>query len=70
MGSIDEFLDSSALQKLSKIIESITFVQENMNALAESDDDVKRKLIKAATVFQIFLLQTLAEGKKPKDSFY
>lgn len=67
MGSIDELLNSSAKQKLSQIIEAITFVQQNMNALADSDDDAKRKMIKAATVFQIFLVQTLAEGKKPKD---
>ena len=67
MGSIDELLDSPALQKLTRIMEAITFVQENLNAFVESDDDIKRKLIKAATVFQIFLVQTLAEGKKPKD---
>lgn len=67
MGSIDELLDSPALQKLARIMEAITFVQENLNAFVESDDDIKRKLIKAATVFQIFLVQTLAEGKKPKD---
>ena len=67
MGSIDELLDSPALQKLASIMEAITFVQENLNAFVEGDDDIKRKLIKAATVFQIFLVQTLAEGKKPKD---
>lgn len=67
MGSIDELLDSPALQKLTRIIEAITFVQENVKAVAESDDGTKRKLIKAATVFQIFLVQKLAEGKKPKD---
>lgn len=67
MGSIDELLDTPALQKLTRIMEAITFVQENLNAFVESDDDIKRKLIKAATVFQIFLVQTLAEGKKPKD---
>ena len=67
MGSIDELLNSPALQNLSRIMEAITFVQRNLNAVAESDDDIKRKLIKAATVFQIFLVQTLAEGKKPKD---
>ena len=67
MRSIDELMDSPALQKLTRIIEAITFVQENIKAVAESDDDIKRKLIKAATVFQIFLVQTLAEGKKPKD---
>ena len=67
MGSIDELLDSPALQNLPRIIEAITFVQENVKAVAESDDGTKRKLIKAATVFQIFLVQKLAEGKKPKD---
>ena len=67
MRSIDELMDSPALQKLTRIIEAITFVQENIKAVAESDDDIKRKLIKVATVFQIFLVQTFAEGKKPKD---
>ena len=67
MSSLDELLNSPALQKLARIMEAITFVQENLNAVVESDDDIKRKLIKAATVFQIFLVQTLAEGKKPKD---
>ena len=67
MSSIDELLNSSALQKLAGVMEAITFAQKNINAIAESNDDIKRKLIKAATVFQIFLVQTLAEGKKPKD---
>ena len=67
MGSIDDLLNSSALQKLAGVMDAITFVQNNINTAAESDDDIKRKLIKAATVFQIFLVQTLAEGKKPKD---
>ena len=67
MGSIDELLDSPALKKLARILDTFTFIQENINAVVESDDDTKRKLIKAATVFQIFLIQTLAEGKKPKD---
>ena len=67
MGSIDELLDSPALQKLTQNIEAITFMQENVKAFAKNDDDTKGKLIKAATVFQIFLVQTLAEGKKPKD---
>jgi hypothetical protein len=48
-------------------IEAITFMQENVKAFDKNDDDTKGKLIKAATVFQIFLVQTLAEGKKPKD---
>ena len=67
MRSIDELMDSPALQKLARIMEAITFVQENLEAAAESDDDTKRKLIKVATVFQIFLVQKLAEGKKLKD---
>ena len=67
MGSIDELLDSPALQKLTQNIEAITFMQENVKAFAKNDDNTKGKLIKAATVFQIFLVQTLAEGKKPKD---
>ena len=67
MGSIDELLDSPALQKLTQNIEAITFMQENVKAFAKNDDDTKGKLIKAATVFQIFLVQTLAAGKKPKD---
>ena len=67
MGSIDELLDNPALQKLTDLMESITFLQQNLNALKESDDDAKRKLIKAATVFQVFLVQTLAGGKKLRD---
>ena len=67
MGSIDELLDSPALQKLTQNIEAITFMQENVKAFVKNDDDTKGKLIKAATVFQIFLVQTLAAGKKPKD---
>lgn len=46
MGYIDELMDSPALQKLARIMEAITFVQENLEAVAESDDDTKRKLIK------------------------
>ena len=50
MSSLDELLNSPALQKLARIMEAITFVQENLNAVVESDDDIKRKLIKERSV--------------------
>lgn len=67
MSSINDLFDGPALQKLTDLMESITFLQQNLNALRESDDGAKRKLIKAATVFQVFLVQALAGGKKPRD---
>lgn len=64
---IDELLSSPAGQLLQKAMRTIEKVQENLYALATSEDSEKLKLLKIGTVFQIFLVDTLAAGKRPKE---
>lgn len=59
---IDELLASDAGNKLTKIIETITTVQQGMHALAESD---QTELQKIGTVIQVFFLETFASGRTP-----
>ena len=63
--AINEFLNSSPGQKLQEIMDGIAAVQENLFMLAEKDDDEKLKLLKIGTVFNLFLIDTLAvKGKR------
>ena len=64
---IDELLASPAGQLLQKALQTIEKVQKNLYALATSEDSNKLKLLKIGTVFQIFLVDTLASGKRPKE---
>ena len=57
---IDEFLSSPAGQKLQKAMEIITSLHRNV-----SEDGAQLNLLRIGTVFQIFLIDTLAGGKKP-----
>ena len=47
--------------------EAVSTAQRSLYALAESDDSEKLNLLKIGTVFQIFLINTLASGKKAED---
>ena len=64
---IDEFLSSPTGQLLQKAMRTIENVQENLYALATSEDSGKLKLLKIGTVLQIFLVDTLASGKRPNE---
>jgi len=63
--AIDELRNSPAGEKISQAMEAIAAVQRNLCALAESEDSAKLSLLKIGTVFQIFLIDTLASGADP-----
>ena len=65
--AIDALMKSPAIEELRRAMETIATAQEHIIALARSDDSSILKLIKIATVFQIFLIDTLASGKRMKD---
>ena len=65
--AIDTLMRSPASEELRRAMETIATAQEHILALAKSDDSTKLKLVKTATVFQIFLIDTLASGKRMKD---
>ena len=65
--AIDTLMRSPATEDLRKVMETIATAQEHILAFAKSDNSTKFKLVKMATVFQIFLIDTLASGKKMKE---
>lgn len=65
--AINEILDSPAGEWLNKAMDTISTVQRIMFSISENDSDNQLTLLKIGTVFQIFLIDTLANGKKPKD---
>lgn len=60
--AIEELRNSPAGQKISQAMETVAAVQRNLCALAESEDSTQLNLLKIGTVFQIFLIDTLASG--------
>ena len=65
--AIDELMQSPAGEWLEKAVEKVSDVQRVVLALSEKEEDEKLTLLKIGTVFQIFLVDTLASGKKVKD---
>ena len=65
--AIEALLASPAGEKLKQIMNTICSVQRNLFALANSEDSAQLNLLKIGTVFQIFLVDTLASGKSPKE---
>ena len=61
---IDELLSSPVGQILEKAMSTIAEVQKHLYALVASEDSPQLKLLEIATVFQLFLVRTLASGKK------
>ena len=61
---IDELAESPAGQKLSQALEVYETVQRHLAALAEKSGEEKLTLLKVGTVFQLFLVDTLASGKQ------
>ena len=64
---IDSLLEESAGKGIKNALETISFVQRNLFALAESEDSRQLDLLKIGTVFQVFLIDTLASGKRPSE---
>ncbi len=65
--AIDELRNSPVGEKISKAMETLAAVQRNLCALAENEDSAQLNLLKIGTVFQIFLIDTLASGADPKN---
>ena len=64
---IAELLASPVGQKLQKAMQTIEKVQNVLYALATCEESEKLTLLKIGTVFQIFLVDTLASGKRPNE---
>ena len=64
---IEQLLGSSAAEQLERIMDTVSTVQRSLFALAESGDTEQFSLLKIGTVFQIFLVDTLASGKKAEE---
>lgn len=65
--AIDELLDSPVGEWIGRAMDTVTSVQRVLFAVYESDDSNQLTLLKIGTVFQIFLIDTLAGGKRLKD---
>lgn len=65
--AIDELLDSPVGEWIDKAMNTLTSVQRVIFAAFESEDSNQLMLLKIGTVFQIFLINTLAGGKSSKD---
>ena len=65
--AIEELLQSPAGEWLGKAMETISAVQRAMFAISEKDEGSELTLLKIGTVFQIFLIDTLASGKRPTE---
>ncbi len=62
--AISEFLESKPGQKLQEAMAGIEAVQDNLLVYAEKDDSEKLKWLKIGTVFNLFLVDTLAKKGK------
>lgn len=65
--AIETFLSSSAGESLKQTLDTITLVQQDLIALAESEDSRQLDLLKIGSTLQLFLIDTLASGKSPRD---
>jgi len=63
--AINELRNSPVGEKITQAMETIAAVQRNLCALAESEDSAQLNLLKIGTVFQVFLIDTLASGADP-----
>ena len=64
---LEDLLSSSAVEKIKKAMDTIATIQEKVSALSANGDGAAVNLLRIGTVFQIFLIDTLASGKKAKD---
>lgn len=61
---IEQLFGTSAAEWLNKTMDVISTVQRSLISLSESTDSESFTLLKIGTVFQVFLFDTLATGKK------
>ena len=64
---IEQLLGSSAAERVERIMDTVSTVQRSLFSLAESGDSEQFTLLKIGTVFQIFLVDVLASGKKAEE---
>lgn len=64
---IEQLLGSSVSERVERILDTVSTVQRSLFALAESEDSEQFTLLKIGTVFQIFLVDVLASGKKAEE---
>ena len=64
---IERLFGTSAAERVEQILNTVDTVQRSLFSLAEKDDSDQFTLLKIGTVFQIFLINTLASGKKAGD---
>ena len=64
---IEQLLSSTAAERVRKTMDAISTVQRSLFSLAKSGDSEQFSLLKIGTVFQIFLVDALASGKKAED---
>ena len=62
-----EFLSSPSGEKIQQIMETVATVQRRLVEVVENEDQRQLDLLKIGTVFQIFLFDVLATGKKPQE---
>lgn len=62
--AIEDLLDSDAGTKLKQAMDTVAAVQKSLFALSSNGDGPALNLLRIGTVFQIFLIDTLASGKK------
>lgn len=65
--AIDELLDSPIGEWIGKAMDTVTSVQRALFSVFAGEDSNRLRLLKIGTAFQIFLINTLASGKNPKD---
>lgn len=65
--AIEELVASPVGQKLCQAIEVVESVQSHVAALMQKDEEERLTLLKIGTVFQLFLIDTLASGKKASE---
>ena len=61
---INQLMSQDSALKIREAIETVSSVQQSLYTLANNEDSAEMDLLKIGTVFQIFLIDTLAAGKK------
>ena len=64
---IGELMVSPVGKALSRAMEAVSAIQQKLLSIADGESSAKLELLKIGTVFQIFLVDTLAAGKKPSE---
>ena len=62
--NINQLMSQDSALKIREAVETVSSVQQSLYTLANNEDSAELDLLKIGTVFQIFLIDTLAAGKK------